>query len=84
MPSFTFQVHDPVSRPSACMVELVDLHAARAEVLRFAGEMIKDMAGRVRSERRLHIDVANEAGLKVIQLEFAMVETLAAKLVTSA
>ena len=66
MSRFFFNVIDGVSAPDDEGIDLPDLHAARAEGVRGAGEMLRELAGDL-SEGEWRVDVADETGAVVFR-----------------
>lgn len=80
MPVFAFLVVDSDAVP--VRVEMHDVEAARAEALRLVGELIRDSADRVRANDRWRVEVMNEAGIRVVEIDINITTPLAAKRAT--
>lgn len=73
MPRFYFNLYDGVVLPDKDGTELPDWQHARAEVLQFAGELLKDKAIHDRLADGWHIEVTDEQGLILFRLDFTIV-----------
>ena len=74
VPRFHFNVYDGYSAPDPEGVELVDLRAARKEAIVLAGSLIRDEGARLRPGEDWRMEVTDESGLLLCQLNFAVVE----------
>ena len=72
MPLFYFNIYDGAEKPDGEGIELADLAHARAEAIRAAGEMIREM-GEGFSGGEWHMRVADEAGRTVLTLRFSAI-----------
>ena len=75
MPQYHFNVHDGVDRPDRDGRELRDIHAARAEALVLAGEVIRDAGMRADIGEDWRIEVTDDTGLTLFLMSFLVVES---------
>jgi hypothetical protein len=73
MPRFYFHVDDGHLIPDRDGFVLPDLQAARAEAIAAAGEMIRDLRGKL-SAPGWRMDVTDDAGRPVLTLRFSAEE----------
>ena len=73
MPRYFFHVHDDEDTPDDTGTELPDRNAMRTEAIRLAGEILRDLSGKLAGEQ-WSMMVRDEAGLQVMALEFSAVE----------
>ena len=73
MPRYFFHVHDHLDIPDKCGVELADMQAVRAEAIRAAGEILRDLDGAFTGEE-WRMEVIDEAGRRVLTLRFSATE----------
>jgi hypothetical protein len=73
MPRYFFHVHDRRDLPDEDGADLPDLQAVRAEAIRAAGEMLRDLAGAFTGEE-WRMDVTDEEGRPVLVLRFSATE----------
>ena len=73
MPRYFFDVHDDQDIPDDTGTELPDRNAMRTEAIRLAGEMLRDLNGKLAGEQ-WSMTVRDEAGHQVMTLEFSAVE----------
>jgi hypothetical protein len=73
MPRYFFSVHDSRDMPDRDGVDLPDLKAVRAEAVRAAGEMLRDIDGALTGEEWI-MEVTDEAGRLVLTLRFSATE----------
>ena len=73
MPRFHFNIFDGTEKPDSEGIELADMAHARAEAVRAAGEMIREMGDDIaRGEWQMR--VADESGRTVLTLIFSVRE----------
>lgn len=70
MPRFFFNIYDGISLIDKVGTELADWHEAQAEAVRVAGAVIANSAKRLKLGEDWMMDVTNEAGLVIFQLDF--------------
>ena len=73
MPRYFFHLHDSRDIRDHEGVDLPDMQAVRAEAIRAAGEMLRDLDGRLTGEE-WRMDVTDEAGQPVLTLHFSAIE----------
>ncbi len=73
MPRFFFNIHDSRDMPDRDGVDLPDLKAVRAEAVKTAGEMLRDIDGALTGEEWI-MEVTDEAGWLVLTLRFSATE----------
>ena len=73
MPRYFFHVHDRHDLPEEDGAELPDVQAGRAEAIRAAGEMLRDIDGALTGEGWT-MEVTDEAGRLVFTFRFSAVE----------
>ena len=69
MPRYFFHVHDGQDSIDQAGLELPDPQTARAEAIRAAGEMLRDLDGAL-STGEWRMDVTDESGQPVLTLRF--------------
>lgn len=80
MPVFSFRV--PNRDTAVCSIPLPDITAARAEALRLAGELMRDAAQTQNAGDGWRVEVLNEAGLRVVEVNVTVEMTMPAKRAT--
>jgi hypothetical protein len=74
MPRFYFNIYDGTEKPDGEGIELADLAHARAEAIRAAGEMIREMGDDL-AGGQWQMRVADESGRTLLTLRFSAVES---------
>ena len=69
MPRYVFTIHDGGPESDPVEVDLPDLRAARAEAVRTAGEVLRDIDGPLPG-REWRMEVTDEAGAPLLTLRF--------------
>jgi hypothetical protein len=73
MPRYFFNIHDSRDMPDRDGVDLPHLKAVRAEAIKAAGEMLRDIDGALTGEEWI-MEVTDEAGRLVLTLRFSATE----------
>ena len=73
MPKYVFTIHDGGPDPDPIEMELPDLAAARAEAIRTAGEILRDIDGKF-SGQEWRMEVADVAGKRLLAFRFSAEE----------
>lgn len=73
VPCYVFTIHDGSPDTEPIKVEFPDLRAARAEAVRTAGEMLRDIDGAF-SGQEWRLEVMDEAGKALLTLRFVAEE----------
>ncbi|MFL4972891.1 MAG: DUF6894 family protein [Microvirga sp.] len=72
MPRFFFNVRDGKGFPDAEGVEFADASAACGEAVTLAGEILRDVNGKISEGGDWRLDVSDAAGNRVCSLRFSV------------
>lgn len=79
MPRYFFHLHDGIDRRDPEGSELPDLDAARCEAVCLAGCLMRDNVHEMLKGKDWHLDVEDERGLILFQVEVCLTDAPAAR-----
>ena len=66
MSTYHFNLADGSKEPDKDGTELADIHSARLEAIRFAGDMARERAAAVWADGSLQVEVTDDAGMVLL------------------